>query len=103
MAENREEKSWQPIGTGHAAAMARLGLAELRGVVYPESNVAQHSEYGLYGTRTPGEVQDARREDSRDAMYGPSNDGDSILASKMREAESRDDPGKDDRDQGLDR
>jgi len=97
MAENNEEKAWKPIGTGHAAAMGRLGLAELRGAFYNESNVAQHSEYGLYGTRTPGEVQDARRDDS---VYGPE---DSILAAKMSQLGHRDDPGKDDRDLGLDR
>jgi|GEM_PF-2650558 len=48
------------IGEGHASAMGRQGLRELRGAMYPESNVAQQPEYGLYGTRTPGEVQDER-------------------------------------------
>jgi hypothetical protein len=56
------------IGEGHASAMLRQGLRELRAAVYPESNVAQQPEYGLYGTRTPGEVAESRREDreSRD-------------------------------------
>ncbi len=51
------------IGEGHLEAMGRLGLREIRGAFYPESNVAQHSEYGLYGTRTPGEVAADRRSD----------------------------------------
>ncbi|MDX1968839.1 MAG: hypothetical protein SFV23_16815 [Planctomycetaceae bacterium] len=50
------------IGTGHASAMARQGLRELRGALYPESNVAQSAEYGLYGTMTPGEVAETRRD-----------------------------------------
>ena len=49
------------IGAGHAAAMARQGLRELRAAFYPGSNVAQSAEYGLYGTRTPGEVAESRR------------------------------------------
>lgn len=51
------------IGEGHAEAMFRQGLRELRGALYPESNVAQPSEYGIYGTRTPGEVAEDRRGD----------------------------------------
>jgi hypothetical protein len=49
------------IGTGHASAFFRQGLRELRAAFYPESNVAQQSEYGLYGTRTPGEIAESRR------------------------------------------
>ena len=60
MKSNDERTS--KIGEGHAAAMGRLGLRELRGGEYPASNVAQQSEYGLYGTMTPGEVAEARRE-----------------------------------------
>ena len=55
------EKETPKIGAGHAAAMYRQGLAELRAALYPESNVAQPAQYGLYGTRTPGEVAEARR------------------------------------------
>lgn len=52
------------IGAGHAAAMFRLGLRELRAVFYPESDIAQPSEYGVFGTRTPGEVAADRRHDA---------------------------------------
>lgn len=52
------------IGEGHAGTMGRLGLEELRNATYPSSNVAEpNSMYGLYGTKTPGEVQEARRPD----------------------------------------
>ncbi|MGH7243430.1 MAG: hypothetical protein ACREJD_08450 [Phycisphaerales bacterium] len=50
-----------PIGSGHASAMFRQGLAELRGALYPDSNVAQPTLYGIVGTRTPGEVAESRR------------------------------------------
>ena len=50
------------IGEGHMSAMARQGLRELRGSLYTGSNIAQQPEYGLYGTMTPGEIADARRD-----------------------------------------
>jgi len=58
----KETKS--KIGEGHAGTMGRLGLEELRNATYPSSNVAEpNSMYGLYGTKTPGEVQEDRRPD----------------------------------------
>ena len=62
----RGEQRQPKIGEGHAAAMLRQGLRELRAAVYPESNVAQTPEYGLYGTLTPGEIADDRRMIDRD-------------------------------------
>jgi hypothetical protein len=64
MSESDDKKP--KIGEGHAAAMGRLGLRELRAAAYPDSNVAQHPEYGLYGTKTPGEVAESRRADDRE-------------------------------------
>lgn len=62
-----DEKPNPKYGTGHASAMARLGLAELRAaVVFSESNVVQPSLYGIYGTKTPGEVQNERQSSSKD-------------------------------------
>lgn len=55
------------IGEGTFSAWMRQGLREVRAMLYPESNVAQQPEYGLYGTRTPGEVAADRRGDGRDA------------------------------------
>ena len=49
------------IGAGHARAMARQGLNELRAVFYPDSNVAQPTEMGAYGTVTPVEVTRQRQ------------------------------------------
>lgn len=74
----------QKIGAGHASAMFRQGLRELRGSLYPESNVAQPTEYGIYGTRTPGEVAEARRSDGREQDEEPS-----VLAGKVQQAEAR--------------
>lgn len=92
------------IGEGHAAAMARLGLRELRqAAFFSESNVAQQTEYGLYGTRTPGEVAEARRSgEGKDLEeVAPEQGEKSVLAERLQEAETRDDHGRDDK--SLDR
>jgi len=88
------------IGEGHFAAWLRQGLREIRGALYPDSNVAQPAEYGLYGTRTPGEVAESRRGDGRELEEEPRG---SVLGDRLKEAEER--SGRDDRDQdrGLDR
>lgn len=91
------------IGDGHAAAMARLGLRELRGAMYPGGNVAQHSEYGLYGTMTPGEVAESRRSDDRD-LEDESPRKDSVLADRLQQAKDRDDHDtREDRSRDLER
>ncbi len=99
-ANENEQQKW---GSEHAGAMLRLGLRELRGAVYPESNIAQQPEYGVYGTKTPGEVAEARRGDSRDLEDESSNHGNSVLADRLREVEGRDGRGRDDKDLDLDR
>jgi hypothetical protein len=48
------------IGAGHAAAMARLGLKELRNAFNPSRESVADSEIGLYGTLTQGEIAQAR-------------------------------------------
>jgi hypothetical protein len=48
------------IGAGHAEGMFRQGLRELRGALYPESNIAQQTDYGIVGNSTPGEVAQSR-------------------------------------------
>jgi hypothetical protein len=94
------------IGEGHAAAMGRLGLRELRELGNPGGNVTQASEYGLYGSATPGEVAESRRHD----LYGEqeSPDRDSVLADRLqqakdREVRDRDDRDRDDDSRGMDR
>lgn len=83
------------IGEGHLAAMGRLGLDEVRGALYPESNVAQPIEYGIYGTLTPGEVADSRRDSGHELEPDMQSGGGSILGERMRETAGRDDPGRD--------
>lgn len=51
-------------GQTHAGGMARQGLAELRGAFYPESNIAQPTDYGVFGRATPGETADLRRDEA---------------------------------------
>src|SRR6266852_2682887 len=47
-------------GEGHAAAMLRLGLKELRNAFNPSRESVADSEIGLYGTQTQGEIAEAR-------------------------------------------
>ncbi len=90
---NERDSPEPKIGAGHLSAMARLGLKELRSAAYFEgSNVAQPGELGLYGSLTPSEVSAGRVADSRDADVDKS----SVLADRLRQAETRDDHGKDD-------
>lgn len=83
------EESTQKIGAGHASAMFRQGLAELRGALYPESNVSQPTVYGIYGTKTPGEVMQERQGESRDPDEQPS-----ILEERLKQAEQQRDADK---------
>lgn len=77
------DKQPQPkIGAGHAQAMFRQGLTELRAALYPESNVAQPSVYGIAGTRTPGEVMQEKQGELRDPDEKPS-----ILDERLKQAE----------------
>ncbi len=48
------------IGEGHVAAMARLGLKELRNALTPSRESVADNEIGLYGTQTQGEIAQAR-------------------------------------------
>jgi hypothetical protein len=96
--KNTSEEPKPKIGAGHFGAWMRQGLAELRGAFFNESNVAQPAQYGLYGTRTPGEVADARKIEKQD-LHGRNMDEEhsSILADRMRQAEARDEHGRDSR------
>ena len=48
------------IGEGHAAAMFRLGLKELRNAINPSRDSVADQEIGVYGSATQGEIADAR-------------------------------------------
>src|SRR5260370_149830 len=52
--------SERKIGDGHFAAMARLGLKELRNAANPSRESVADNEIGLYGTLTQGEIAEAR-------------------------------------------
>lgn len=57
----KENSSTVKFGSGHMAAMARMGFKELGSAFVPEgSNVAQPGgEYGLFGQPTPGMIADS--------------------------------------------
>ena len=94
-----KSESEAKIGAGHASAMFRQGLRELRGALYPSSNVAQPTEYGMAGTLTPGEVADSRRNFDQSFDQEPTNE--SILESRIRQAEHNA-PKKESREPSLD-
>jgi hypothetical protein len=88
------------IGAGHAEAMFRLGLRELRNAANPSRESVADNEIGLYGSQTQGEIAAARGGPGQ----GPEQEsGDSLLSL----AQLRDDAktlGRDhDRDNGNDR
>lgn len=88
----------QKIGAGHASGMARQGLRELRAALYPQSNIAQQPDLGVYGNATPGEIAESRQAEA------PSLEEErgSTLNDRLDQAkQSRDDRGRDDR--GIDR
>jgi len=74
------------IGEGHAKAIFNLGLNELRAAIYPESNIAQPPEYGVFGKPTPGEIADGRRASGREME---AEDQPSVLAERETEIQSR--------------
>ena len=89
------------IGEGHISAMGRQGIRELRAAMYPESNVAQPAEYGIYGTKTPGEVAEARRPDERDLEE--EGQGRSIVDERLEQAKDRGDRNDGSKDHDLER
>ena len=92
--------SERKIGAGHAEAMLRLGLKELRNAVNPSRESVADNEVGLYGTQTQGEIAAARGGPGQ----GPeqeSPDGKLSLADLRREAKERG-HGDDDRGKGHD-
>jgi len=89
----------QKLGATALSGYLRQGLAELRAAApYGDSSISQPTNYAMPGMATPGEVTEARREDSL------SLDEDSTLNSRLQAAgDGRDDPGRDDHGKGQDR
>ncbi len=89
------------VGSGHAAAMARLGLKELRNAANPSRESVADNEIGLYGTLTQGEIAEARdgpgagsqQESRRETMSLAEMRG--YAAEKAKEAEQRMEQGQD--------
>src|ERR1700730_9267378 len=52
--------SKRKIGEGHAAAMGRLGVKELRNALNPSRESVADSEIGLFSTLTQGEIAQGR-------------------------------------------
>lgn len=75
------------IGDGHANAMFRQGLSELRASLYTGSNIAQPAEYGLYGHQTPGEIAADRKPDPTPTL--DEEPAPSPLQQSMREADAK--------------
>jgi hypothetical protein len=69
--------------------MGRLGLDEFRGAFYVDSNIAQPTDYGIWGVATSGEIAESRR--FRDPKER------SVLEDRQNRP-PRDDLGRDDRD-----
>ena len=80
---SKQDKADTKIGSGHLRGMAKQGLAELRAAMYPGSNVAQPTEYGVFGKETPGEVAMQREELNSDQEPG------SVLGKRMKAAEAK--------------
>ncbi len=78
------------FGSGHLSAFLRQGLRELRAAFYPESNVAQQAEYGIYGTKTPGEVASDKKNDARDAaeVRELNEEPSSVLGDRLKQIEA---------------
>lgn len=89
------------IGDGHANAMFRQGLSELRASLYTGSNIAQSAEYGLYGHQTPGEIAADRKPDPTPTLEEEPIQ--SPLQQSMKEAESRAQTPDRVRDRSMDR
>jgi hypothetical protein len=60
MADVFERNGYRPAaqkyGQGHATAMARLGLKELRNAANPSPQSVADTEHGLYGTVSPAQA-----------------------------------------------
>lgn len=89
------------IGEGHADAMLRLGLKELRNAFNPSRDSVAGDEMGIYGTATQGEIANARD----GAGDGPEQESASLddVRSAAREQERQNQQGQDgpEQDRGL--
>ena len=88
MNDSSERKA--KIGSEHAPTMGRLGLEELRNALYPSSNVAEpNTMYGVYGTKTPGELADDRRSHETELNRDEEPQAGGYLAQKLEAAKDQ--------------
>jgi hypothetical protein len=84
------------IGEGHAAAMGRLGLAELRNAFNPSKESVADRDMGLYGQATQGEIADARSNEGPEKQTMTMSDLRAAAQEKSQEMErGRDGPEQD--------
>lgn len=69
-------------------AYFRQGLHELGSIFYGPGTAAQHAEYGLIGTRTPGEVAEGLR-GTQEATPSRNDPAPSALESHIQAARER--------------
>ncbi len=79
MARQRENQK-PKIGAGSFSAWMRTGWREIRAALYPESNIAQQPDGGIWGNKTPGEVMEEKQGEARDPDEKPS-----ILKERMEQ------------------
>lgn len=76
-------------------AYFRQGLHELGSVFYGHGTAAQHAEYGMLGTKTPGQVADAYKPEKgmqKEGDRSANEPGLSSLDARVRQAELRESP-----------
>jgi len=90
MATDRASQKW---GATAVSGYWRQGLAELRAALpLADSSIAQPTNYAMPGMATPGEISEARREES------VSMDEESVVESRVNQVgPPREDRGRDDR------
>ncbi|MCK6486425.1 MAG: hypothetical protein HUU22_11050 [Phycisphaerae bacterium] len=71
MARQRDEPRTK-IGAGSFSAWIRTGWREIRAALYPDSNIAQQPDGGIWGNKTPGEVMVEKQGETRDPDEKPS-------------------------------
>jgi hypothetical protein len=87
-------KGFTKIGAGSFGRMMRQGALELGGAMYPDSNISQAAGFRNFWGSMPGETGWPQAEDVSQC---------STLESRLQQAQSREDKGRDDMDKGMDR
>ena len=88
MASNESLKDNWRRGKEVLGAYFRQGLHELGSVFYGPGTAAQHAEYGMIGTRTPGQVAEGLRGE-RDPESSRSESGPSLVDQHVEHAKER--------------